>query len=173
MDGRTRFEAADEELESEEGRLALLAVVRGLEALEQPSRVTVVTPSRYVSRGFVFGLDQWRENGWRWERFGEMTPIKNRDLWQRIDRAMEYHQVECRVWRFDMPDAPETTPAAASSSTPVPRCVPAPKHRNKPHSRPQLAKPSRQAAASWGQMVRGLWHRCCGRLRGDSRLQAA
>ena len=89
VDGRTRFEATDEELESEEGRLALLAVVRGLEALEQPSRVTVVTPSRYVSRGFLFGLEEWRENGWRWERFGEMTPIKNRDLWQRIDRAMQ------------------------------------------------------------------------------------
>jgi ribonuclease HI len=94
VDGQIRFEAADEEVESEDGRLALLAVVRGLEALEQPSRVTVVTTSRYVSRGFLFGLEEWRENGWRWERFGEMTPIKNRDLWQRIDRAMQYHQVE-------------------------------------------------------------------------------
>ena len=114
MDGRTRFEAADEEVESEEGRLALLAVVRGLEALEQPSRVTVVTPSRYVSRGFLFGLEEWRENGWRWERFGEMTAIKNRDLWQRIDRAMQYHQVECRVWRFDMPETPEPAPRRAA-----------------------------------------------------------
>ncbi len=173
VDGRTRFEATDEELESEEGRLALLAVVRGLEALEQPSRVTVVTPSRYVSRGFLFGLEEWRENGWRWERFGEMTPIKNRDLWQRIDRAMKYHQVECRVWRFDMPDTPEPTPAAASSPAPARRCVPAPKHRNKPHSRQHLAKPSRHAAASWRQMVRDLWHRCRSRLRGSFRLQAA
>lgn len=173
VDGRTRFEAADEELESEEGRLALLAVVRGLEALEQPSRVTVVTPSRYVSRGFVFGLDEWRENGWRWERFGEMTPIKNRDLWQRIDRAMQFHQVECRVWRFDMPDTPEPTAAAAPAPAPARHCVPAPKHRHKPHSRQHPAKPSRHAAASWGQVVRDLWQRCRSRLRGDSRLQAA
>ena len=166
VDGRTRFEAADEELESEEGRLALLAVVRGLEALEQPSRVTVVTPSRYVSRGFLFGLVEWRENGWRWERFGEMTAIKNRDLWQRIDRAMQYHQVECRVWRFDMPDTPESTPEAASAPT---QCIPAPKHRTRQH----LANSSRHAAASWRQTVRDLWQRCRSRLRGSFRLQAA
>ena len=121
VDGRTRFEAADEEFESEEGRLALLAVVRGLESLEQPSRVTVVTPSRYVSRGFLFGLQEWRENGWRWERFGEMTPIKNRDLWQRIDRAMQFHHVECRVWRFDMPETTETAPAAETEPASAPR----------------------------------------------------
>ena len=147
--------------------------VRGLEALEQPSRVTVVTPSRYVSRGFLFGLEEWRENGWRWERFGEMTAIKNRDLWQRIDRAMQYHQVECRVWRFDMPDTPEPTPEAAPSPPPTPRCVPTPKHRSKPRSRQYPAKPSRHVAASWREVVRDLWHRCRSRLRGDSRLQAA
>lgn len=173
VDGRTRFEATDEELESEEGRLALLAVVRGLEALEQPSRVTVVTPSRYVSRGFLFGLEEWRENDWQWERFGEMTPIKNCDLWQRIDRAMQYHQIECRVWRFDMPDTPEPASVATPSPAPARRCVPAPKHRNKPHSRQHPAKPNRHAAASWGQVVRDLWQRCRSRLRGDSRLQAA
>ena len=182
VDGDIRLEASDEEFESEEGRLALLAVVRGLEALEQPSRVTVVTPSRYVSRGFLFGLEEWRENGWRWERFGEMTPIKNRDLWQRIDQAMQYHQVECRVWRFDMPDAPEPTPepapavraVAAPLPAPAPRrCVPAPKHRSKQRSRPQSAKSSRHATASWREVVRDPWQRCRSRLRGESRLQAA
>jgi len=184
VDGDIRFEAADEESESEEGRLALLAVVRGLEALEQPSRVTVVTPSRYVSRGFLFGLGEWRDNGWRWERFGEMTPIKNRDLWQRIDRAMQYHQVECRVWRFDVPDTPEPAPepaasvatAAAAATSPAaapPRCMPAPKHRSKPRVRRQPARPSRAAATSWREVVRDLWLRCRSRLRGESRLQAA
>ncbi len=113
VDGQIRFEAADEETESDSGRLALLAVVRGLESLEQPSRVTIVTTSQYVSRGFLFGLKEWREQAWCWERFGEMTPIRNRDLWQRIDRAMRYHQVECRVWRFDAPSSP--APVAAAS----------------------------------------------------------
>lgn len=104
VDGSARFEAADEEPDAEPERLDLLAVVRGLEALDQPSRVTVVTPSRYVSRGFRFGLNEWRENDWLWERFGAMAPVKNDDLWRRVDRAMRYHKVECRTWRFDLPE---------------------------------------------------------------------
>lgn len=100
-DGSARFEAADEEPDAELERLELLAVVRGLEALNQPSRVTLLTASRYVSRGFRFGLSEWRENDWHWERYGEMAPVKNGDLWRRVDRAMQFHQVECRIWRFD------------------------------------------------------------------------
>jgi len=173
VDGKTRFEAADEELESEESRLALLAVVRGLEALSQPSRVTVVTTSRYVSRGFLFGLQDWRANGWRWERFGEMTPIKNRDLWQRIDRAMQYHQVECRVWRFDMPETPAASAAPATVSAADPSCVSSPPRRRKSRSRRYAVRPDRQTAASWGQVVRDLWQRCRSRFMGGPRLQAA
>jgi len=172
VDGKTRFEAGDEEPESEESRLALLAVVRGLEALAQPSRVTVVTTSRYVSRGFLFGLQEWRANGWRWERFGEMAPIKNRDLWQRIDRAMQFHQVECRVWRFDMPEktaaaSPAVSPAAERSFV----SPPAPRRKSRP--RKHTVAPDRHAAASWGQVVRDLWHRCRNRFMGGLRLEAA
>ncbi len=82
-------------------RLELLAVVRGLEALEQPSKVTLVTTSRVVRRGLRFGLELWRENQWHWERFGRMAPIKNADLWQRVDRALHIHDVSCRTLRFD------------------------------------------------------------------------
>lgn len=114
VEGAVRFEAEDEEEETEQNRLELLAVVRGLESLDRPSRVTVVTPSRYVSRGFRYGLEQWRENNWRWESYGEMTPIRNRDLWQRVDRAMRYHEVDCRTWRFD---PPETAGPHASART--------------------------------------------------------
>ena len=173
VDGKTRFEAADEEPESEESRLALLAVVRGLEALSQPSRVTVVTTSRYVSRGFLFGLQDWRANGWRWERFGEMTPIKNRDLWQRIDRAMQYHQVECRVWRFDMPETPAATAAPANVSAADPSCVSSPPRRRKSRPRRHAVAPDRHVAASWGQAVRDLWQRCRSRFMGGLRLEAA
>jgi ribonuclease HI len=105
IDGSTRLEADDIEPDVDENRLELLAVVRGLEALNEPSRVTLVTRSRYVTRSFRYRLEQWRENDWCWERFGEMTPVRNRDLWRRIDQAMQYHHVECRVWRFDAPHA--------------------------------------------------------------------
>jgi ribonuclease HI len=101
VEGDARLEAADEEPNVRGDRLDLLAVVRGLEALDQPSRVTLVTPSQYVSRGLRSGLDQWRETGWQWERFGEMTPITNGDLWRRVDRALHYHKVEVRTWRLD------------------------------------------------------------------------
>jgi len=103
VDGSTKLEVGDKEPEVVGERLELLAVVRGLEALDQPSRVTLVTASRYVSRGFRHGLQQWRDNQWQWERFGRMAPVKNSDLWQRVDQALNYHQVECKTWRFDLP----------------------------------------------------------------------
>ena len=87
VDGSSKLEASDdEELPAE--RLELLAVVRGLEAIPQPARVTLVTASHYVSRGLRFGLNEWRENGWQWERFGELSSVTNADLWQRLDRAL-------------------------------------------------------------------------------------
>jgi len=92
------FSAADTENETRASRLELLAVVRGLEALGQPSRVTLLTRSRYVRRGIRRELNQWRERRWRWERFGNVVPIRDHDLWQRIDRALGYHQVECCAW---------------------------------------------------------------------------
>ena len=100
-DGKTLVEAADEEPGLRRERLELLAVVRGLEALDQPSRVTLVTTSKRVTRGFRNGLDEWRGNRWRWERDGRWIPIKNRDLWQRVDRALQFHRVDCRTWRID------------------------------------------------------------------------
>jgi len=98
-----RFEEADEEPGIHGERLQLLAVVRGLEAIEQPSRVTLVTPSKHVGRGIRRSLTLWRENDWQWERFGEMAPVKDHDLWQRIDNAMQIHEINCRVWQFDPP----------------------------------------------------------------------
>lgn len=101
VENDSRFEAHDRETDMSSDRLELLAVVRGLEALDQPSRVTLVTPSQYVSRGLRYGMEDWRENRWRWENHGRMVPVKDNDLWRRVDQAMKYHDVECRTWRFD------------------------------------------------------------------------
>ncbi len=95
LEGGDTLEAADDELDVHGDRLALLAVIRGLEALEQPSKVRVVTSSRYVRRGISFGLASWRKNGWTWESYGVMAPIKNQDLWLRVDRVMQIHEVCC------------------------------------------------------------------------------
>lgn len=117
VDGSGRFAVEDEEEETEENRLELLAVVRALESLDQPSRVTLVSSNRYVNHGFRYGLEQWRESDWTWENFGEMAPIRNRDLWQRIDWAMKFHRVDCRTWRFDPPqDATDSHPRAPKAT---------------------------------------------------------
>ncbi|MCS7305163.1 MAG: hypothetical protein NZ602_08675 [Thermoguttaceae bacterium] len=101
--GATLLEVSDREPDAPADRLALLAVVLGLEALEQPSHIILCTPSRYVQEGIQFGVPEWRANGWQWEYFGQMVPVKHRDLWQRVERAMRFHRVECRSWRFDPP----------------------------------------------------------------------
>src|SRR5690242_7123353 len=96
-----RLAASDTEPANDPTRLELLAVVRGLEALAQPARVTLLTRSRYVSQGFRRQLSQWRDHKWQWERFGTMAPVRDCDLWRRIDRALEYHTVECCEWQAD------------------------------------------------------------------------
>ena len=111
-DGYGTLEATAAEPDVQGERLELLAVVRGLEALDQPSLVTLVTASKYVRRGFRFGLEEWRANGWRWERFGEMVPIKNLDLWQRVDRALRFHRVDCGGPRIDGLNAAQTVVSA-------------------------------------------------------------
>src|SRR5262245_32081383 len=65
--GEKSLEAADVEDGASTERLELLAIIRGLESLDQPSRVTLVA-SGHVERGLKYGLAQWRENDWQWER---------------------------------------------------------------------------------------------------------
>lgn len=110
------FEAASEEPAASPEQLELLAVVRGLEALDQPSRVTLITTSRYVARGLRHGLEQWRENQFQWEWFGRLVPINHRDLWRRIDQALAYHKVECRLWSAEYDASHELQSADAETT---------------------------------------------------------
>ena len=100
-DGSAGFEAADVEPDVWGERLDLLTVVRALESLDRPSRVTLVGCTRYVEQGVLYGLPEWRDNGWRWEYFGQMAPLRDADLWQRMDRVLQFHRVECGQRRFD------------------------------------------------------------------------
>jgi ribonuclease HI len=118
-DGAHRLEASDIEPEASGERLELITVVRGLEALEQPSHVTLVTPSTYIREGVLRGVTQWKAAGWRWECFGQMVPVKHLDLWQRIDRAMRFHEVDCRTYRVDPPHRTLGSPRAAALIVPI------------------------------------------------------
>ncbi|QDT68333.1 Ribonuclease HI [Planctomycetes bacterium MalM25] len=100
-DASVTIAACDREPGADEDRLVLLAMVRGLEALDVSADVTVVTRSSSVLRGLTRGLAQWRNNHWRWERFGRLTPIRDADLWRRVDQAMRFHTVHCRSWRSE------------------------------------------------------------------------
>jgi len=111
-DGSRQFEADDVEPDIRGERLDLLTVIRALESLDQPSRVTLLGCSPYVRRGVRYGLPQWRSNGWRWEYFGHLVPVKNGDLWQRMDRALRFHVLEYRSRRFDPMHGPPGVPNA-------------------------------------------------------------
>jgi ribonuclease HI len=110
VEGTKQFEAADVESEVFGERLDLLTLVRALESLDQPSHVTLIGCTNYIRQGIHFGMPEWRMNDWLWEWFGHMVPVKNADLWQRLDRLMSFHRVECRMRRLDGAHPARTMP---------------------------------------------------------------
>ena len=93
-EGVPTFQAEDEEPAAGTERLELLAVIRGLEAIDAPSRVMLLNVSPRLRRALEHDLARWRADDWHWERFGAMAPIKNADLWQRLDRLLKIHTVQ-------------------------------------------------------------------------------
>lgn len=71
-------------------RMELMAAIRGLEALNKPCRVKLSTDSRYVMDGLTKWIHAWRKNGWK---TADKKPVKNTDLWQRLDEALKQHDV--------------------------------------------------------------------------------
>jgi ribonuclease HI len=115
-DGSAGTEVADVEPEVWGQRLELLTVVRALESLDQPSRVTLIGCSHYVEQGILFGLQEWKENNWQWEYFGQMVPVRDSDLWQRMDHVLKFHRVECGHRRIDGPHGSLRGPHQASAA---------------------------------------------------------
>lgn len=71
-------------------RMELLGAIHALEALERPSTITVITDSAYVKNGVTSWIHSWKRNGWR---TSNKKPVKNVELWQRIDEAQARHDV--------------------------------------------------------------------------------
>jgi ribonuclease HI len=71
-------------------RMALLAAITALESLDRPSALTVVTDSNYVKNGITGWIFGWKKNGWK---NAAKKPVKNVELWQRLDEAQSRHQV--------------------------------------------------------------------------------
>jgi ribonuclease HI len=92
-DGHER-ELSGGERDTTNNRMELMAAIRALEALTRPCRVRLTTDSNYVRQGITEWLPRWRANGWR---TAARKPVKNADLWQRLERAAADHDVE---WRW-------------------------------------------------------------------------
>ncbi|MCB0918442.1 MAG: ribonuclease HI [Actinobacteria bacterium] len=78
------------ERQTTNNRMELTAVIEGLNALNQPCEVTIVTDSTYVKDGITSWIHGWKRNGWR---TSAKKPVKNVDLWQALDEALTPHQV--------------------------------------------------------------------------------
>ena len=76
--------------ETTNNQMELLAAISALEALEKPSKITVVTDSAYVKNGVTGWICGWKRNGWR---TSNKKPVKNVELWQRLDKAAARHTV--------------------------------------------------------------------------------
>ncbi len=72
-------------------RMELTAVIAALEALKRPVRARVFTDSQYVRRGISEWLPNWKAKGWR---TADRKPVKNQDLWQRLEALVEPHRIE-------------------------------------------------------------------------------
>jgi len=86
-------ELAGGEAETTNNRMELLGVIHGLEALTRPTSVEVVTDSAYVANGSRQWLAGWKRNGWKRREGKQLKPVKNEDLWRRLDALLTKHEV--------------------------------------------------------------------------------
>ncbi|NEX45947.1 ribonuclease HI [Pseudotabrizicola algicola] len=82
------------EAETTNNRMELMAAISALEALSRPSELIVVTDSAYVKNGVTTWIHSWKRRGWK---TADNKPVKNVELWQRLEAAQARHRVE---WRW-------------------------------------------------------------------------
>ncbi len=75
-------------------RMELMAAIQALETLKRPVRATLHTDSTYVKDGITQWIHNWKKKGWK---TANRKPVKNVDLWQRLEAALAPHDVE---WRW-------------------------------------------------------------------------
>ena len=71
-------------------RMELMAAISALEALKRPCRIDLHTDSQYLRNGIMSWIANWKKNGWR---TADKKPVKNVDLWKRLDAALGEHQI--------------------------------------------------------------------------------
>lgn len=79
------------EKDTTNNRMEMMAVIVGLESLTQPCRVKITTDSQYVMKGMMEWLPSWKKRNWK---TAGNKPVKNVDLWQRMEKAASQHKLE-------------------------------------------------------------------------------
>lgn len=87
-------ELSGSEAESTNNRMELMAAIRALESLPEPSEVDLITDSTYLKKGITEWIDGWRRRGWM---TAAKQPVKNKDLWVELDTAVQRHRIR---WRW-------------------------------------------------------------------------
>jgi ribonuclease HI len=82
------------ELLTTNNRMELTAAIQALAILKRPCQIVLTTDSEYVRRGITEWIHQWKLRGWR---NSKKEPVKNQDLWQRLDDEILRHQID---WRW-------------------------------------------------------------------------
>ncbi|MBK9493184.1 MAG: Ribonuclease HI [Alphaproteobacteria bacterium ADurb.BinA280] len=88
--GAHERELAGGEPDTTNNRMELMAAIEGLQALKEACEVDLFTDSQYVQKGITEWLPSWQRRGWK---TADNKPVKNADLWQRLDAARQRHRV--------------------------------------------------------------------------------
>ena len=91
--GKTK-EISGGDLATTNNRMELMAAIQSLEALTKPCKVELHTDSQYVKNGVTTWIHGWKARGWK---TADKSPVKNEDLWKRLDLARSRHEVD---WRW-------------------------------------------------------------------------
>ncbi len=91
MSGAHRKELSGAEAQTTNNRMELSAAIGALEALKKPSVVALHTDSNYLKDGITKWIHGWKRNGWK---TADKKPVKNEDLWKRLDLALKTHKIE-------------------------------------------------------------------------------
>ena len=83
-------------------RMELTAAISALEALKRPCEVDLHTDSQYLRQGVMGWMFGWKKNGWR---TADRKPVKNEDLWRRLDEATGRHKIDWRWVKVHAGDA--------------------------------------------------------------------
>jgi ribonuclease HI len=112
----TEKELSGGEAQTTNNRMEMMAAIAALETLKRPCRVKLYTDSQYLRDGITQWLRGWKARGWR---TADKKPVKNIDLWQRLDAAATAHQVEW-LWVRGHAGHPENERADALARAAVP-----------------------------------------------------